>query len=67
VDDRVTLDEIRSWPAAVDVSRAAAAFGVSRSLAYDLARRGAFPARVLKVGGRTKVVTASIIKALTED
>lgn len=63
-----TLDEIRSsWPATVDVPRAASAFGLSRSHAYDLAARGEFPARVIRVGGRYRVVTASLVKALSED
>ena len=59
-----TLSEIKTWPAAVDLVKAAAAFGISRSHAYALARRGEFPATVLTVGGRLKVTTASIIAAL---
>ncbi len=59
-----TLDEIRTWPATVDVPTACAPFGISRSYGYELAARGEFPARVLRVGGRTRVVTASIVAAL---
>jgi hypothetical protein len=58
------LSEIKVWPAAVDLATAASAFGISRSHAYVLARRGEFPATVLTVGGRLKVTTASIIAAL---
>jgi predicted DNA-binding transcriptional regulator AlpA len=64
--DRPTLDEIATWPATVDVPTAAAAFGISRSHAYVLARRGEFPATVLTVGGRMKVTTSSIIAALRQ-
>jgi hypothetical protein len=59
-----TLSEIKTWPAAVDLTTAASAFGISRSHAYALARRGEFPATVLTVGGRLKVTTASIIATL---
>lgn len=59
-----TLNDIRNWPATVDPATAAAAFGISRSYAYELVRRGEFPAKVLKVGGKNRVVTASILRAL---
>jgi hypothetical protein len=59
-----TLSQIKAWPAAVDLVTAASAFGISRSHAYALAKRGEFPATVLTVGGRLKVTTASIIAAL---
>lgn len=63
-----TLREIaETWPATVSVSRAALAFGLSRSHAYDAASRGEFPARVIKVGGRYRVVTASIVRVLSDD
>ncbi len=67
IDRRVpTLTEIRaSWPATVDVPRAGTVFGLSRSHAYSLVAHGEFPAEVIKVRSRYKVVTASIIAALT--
>ena len=61
-----TLAEIRDrWPATVGVPRAATAFGISRSYAYELISRGEFPATVIRAGGRRRVVTASIIRALS--
>src|SRR2546426_783404 len=62
---RPTLDEIREWPATVSVPKAGTAWGLGRSTSYDMARRGEFPAAVSKVGQRYKVVTASIIQALS--
>lgn len=59
-----TLDEVRGWPATVDVGQACRPFGISRSYAYELVARDEFPARVIKVGGRRRVVTASIVAAL---
>lgn len=65
VNEAPTLDEIRTWPAAVSVARAAEAFGVSRAHAYECLRIGTFPARTLKFGSRTVVVTASIVDVLS--
>jgi excisionase family DNA binding protein len=59
-----TLDEIRTWPATVSVGEAAAALGCSQAHAYDCIRTGTLPARTLRVGGRIRVVTASILAAL---
>jgi hypothetical protein len=46
------------WPTA------ARAWGFGRSVAYDLARRGLFPCRVLRIGGRYRVVTADLLASL---
>lgn len=62
-----TLDDIRGWPATVDPATAATAFGISRSYAYELVKRGEFPAKVLSVGGKRRVVTASILRALESE
>jgi predicted DNA-binding transcriptional regulator AlpA len=47
----------------VDVPTAAAAFGISRSHAYELIIRDEFPAKVIRVGNRYRVITASVIRA----
>jgi len=62
-----TLDEIRGWPATVDVTTANDAAGVSRAHGYDLIARGEYPFKTLTVGGRIRVITASIIKVLSAD
>lgn len=59
-----SLDEVRSWPATVDLTTAASALGVSRAYAYELTKRGEFPARVIKVGSRLRVVTSSLLPLL---
>lgn len=59
-----TVLDIRSWPATVSPETAATAFGISRSYAYELVRRGEFPAKVISVGSRSRVITASILRAL---
>ncbi|MFJ8006053.1 DNA-binding protein [Streptomyces fagopyri] len=62
-----TLDELRKWPATVSVTRAAQALGVSRSHLYALANRDACPVRMLPAGGAKRVVTASLIRVLSDE
>ena len=65
--DTPTLTEIRRWPATVSVRMAAAAFGISTSHAYELITRGEFPAKVIHLGVRRRVVvTESIVHALSK-
>ncbi|MFE5296403.1 DNA-binding protein [Streptomyces sp. NPDC056632] len=58
-----TLDEVRNWPATVDVRRAALALGISRSQLYALIQRDEAPIRVLDFGAK-RVVTASLVRLL---
>jgi hypothetical protein len=60
----ITAKDILSWPPTVDVTTAAPAFGLPRSSAYELARRGVFPAKVIKAGKHYRVVTADCIRVL---
>jgi hypothetical protein len=59
-----TLDEIRSWPVTVEVRRACRAIGISPSWGYQLIASGDFPCRVIKIGHRSRVVTASLVALL---
>jgi len=59
-----TLEQVRVWPAAVDVTRAAAALGVSRAALYAALARGERPVQVITVGHRMKVITASLLDVL---
>lgn len=58
------LDEIKQWPATVDVPTACGPLGISRAHGYALAARGDFPAKVIKVGASYRVITASLIRLL---
>lgn len=64
--NRPTLKDIASWPAVVPVKQAASAFGISRSTAYELIQSGDFPAKVVRLGGRYTVLTASILNVLSD-
>lgn len=60
-----TVADMRAWPPAVPLwPHAASALGLCRSSAYDLARRGELPVRVLRLGRLVKVSTAELLSAL---
>jgi hypothetical protein len=59
-----TLEEVRKWPATVEVTKAASALGCSRSQLYAQIKRGDSPVRVLSFGTRVRVVTASLVNLL---
>ncbi|MGH3663494.1 MAG: DNA-binding protein [Micromonosporaceae bacterium] len=59
-----TIDEVRRLPATVDVVTAGKALGLGRSRAYDLARKGEFPCRVLTIGHTYRVLTAELLRLL---
>jgi hypothetical protein len=53
----VNRDELLSLPSTVDVPTAARACDIGRTLAYQLVKAGRFPAKVLRLGSRYRVVT----------
>ncbi|MGW1713254.1 helix-turn-helix domain-containing protein [Streptomyces sp. NPDC002156] len=61
---RPTLSEIRSWAATIEVSQAAHALGISRSHLYEMIKRDQVPFRIVVLGTRYRVITASLIRYL---
>jgi hypothetical protein len=60
-----SLEEIREWGATIDLATASVrAFGISKSYGHELANRGEYPCRVLRVGRRWRVPTSAILAAL---
>ncbi|MFF5546829.1 helix-turn-helix transcriptional regulator [Streptomyces sp. MB22_4] len=53
-----------TWDGTGSVEDASKALGFSRAKGYDLIRNGQFPCRVLRIGRRTRVVTASLLRVL---
>jgi hypothetical protein len=43
-----TITQLRAGPPSVDLLTAAAVLGLGRTKAYELARRGEFPVRILR-------------------
>lgn len=63
----MTRAELLALPVSVDVVIAGRACGMGRTLAYDLAKRGEFPIRVLRLGNRYRVARADLLRYLGED
>ncbi len=59
-----TQESIRALGAVTDLPTAASIFGLSRSVAYDLAQRGRFPVAVIRAGSRYRVAVAAILTVL---
>ncbi|WP_078948498.1 helix-turn-helix domain-containing protein [Streptomyces noursei] len=53
-----------TWDGTRSVEDASKALGFSRAMGYDLIRNGQFPCRVLRIGRKTRVVTASLLRVL---
>ena len=58
------LAQIAAGPPTVDVATACRYLGISKSAGYELIKTGGFPCRVLRVGNRNRVLTASLIAVL---
>jgi hypothetical protein len=62
--DHLTVGDLRNLPVTVDLMTAAGALGIGRTKAYELARSGEFPCRIIRVGDLYRVVTADLIRLL---
>ncbi|MFF9685525.1 hypothetical protein [Streptomyces sp. NPDC014623] len=56
--------ELLELPAAVDLETGNRALGLGRSKGYELAKRGQYPCKVLKLGNAYRVVTADLLALL---
>ena len=63
-ESRWTAERISALGTVTDVPTAAAIFGLSRSVAYDLIKHGGFPVAVLRFGTRYRIPVAAILTAL---
>lgn len=62
-----TAPEIQALGATTDLATAAAILGISRSAAYKLAARDAFPVPLFRAGAHYRVPTAPILRTLHLD
>jgi hypothetical protein len=60
----LTIDELRALPVMTTLMTAARALGIKRTLAYELARAGAFPCPVIRTGRRYQVPTTGLLAVL---
>lgn len=58
--ESLTPSELRALPSVVDLVTAGKALGMGRTKSHELARRGEFPVRVLRLGQRYRVSTAEL-------
>ncbi|MEU5072665.1 hypothetical protein AB0G76_14040 [Streptomyces asoensis] len=60
----MTRAELLALPAAVDLDTGNRALGLGRSKGYELAKRGQYPCKVLRLGKACRVVTADLLNLL---
>lgn len=60
----MSQDELLALPTTVSVETAARAIGLGRTRAYELARRGQFPCKVVRIGASYRAVTADLRRLL---
>jgi hypothetical protein len=59
-----TVSELRNGPPMVDLLTAAAAIGIGRTRAYELARQGKFPVPLRRVGTTYRVPVTALLRYL---
>ncbi|MEV1062551.1 hypothetical protein [Streptomyces sp. NPDC050263] len=60
----MTRAELLALPAAVDLDTGNRALGLGRSKGYELAKRGQYPCKVLRLGKAYRVVTSDLLNLL---
>jgi predicted DNA-binding transcriptional regulator AlpA len=60
----LTVAGLRNLPPTIDLMTAARALGIGRTKAYELARCGEFPCRIIRIGDLYRVATADLIRLL---
>ena len=63
----ITLEQARRLPPTVDLMTAARMLGIGRTKAYQLARAGEFPCKVIRIGEGYRVATADLLRVLGMD
>ena len=62
-----TVQAVRELGAMVDVETTAAILGIGRTKAYEMAKAGEFPVRLVRIGRRYLVPTAALLRYLDVD
>ncbi|MFJ4772372.1 hypothetical protein ACIP88_25225 [Streptomyces uncialis] len=60
----MSREELLALPVAVDLDTSNRALGLGRGKGYELAKRGAYPCKVLRLGNAYRVVTADLLDLL---
>jgi hypothetical protein len=57
-------EELLALPVSVDLETGNRALGLGRSKGYEMAKRGQYPCKVLRLGNAYRVVTADLLSLL---
>ncbi|WP_285567537.1 MULTISPECIES: hypothetical protein [unclassified Streptomyces] len=60
----MSREELLELPVSVDLETGNRALGLGRSKGYELAKRGQYPCKVLRLGNAYRVVTADLLALL---
>ncbi|MEU8803688.1 DNA-binding protein [Spirillospora sp. NPDC048819] len=60
----MSREELLALPTTTNIETAARAIGLGRTRAYELARTGEFPCKVIRVGASYRVITADLRRLL---
>ena len=60
----MSREELLALPTTTNIETAARAIGLGRTRAYELARTGEFPCKVIRVGVSYRVITADLRRLL---
>lgn len=60
----MSREELLALPVAIDLDMGNRALGLGRSKGYELAKRGQYPCKVLRLGNAYRVVTADLLALL---
>ncbi|MFG2021852.1 helix-turn-helix domain-containing protein [Actinomadura geliboluensis] len=60
----MSQDELLALPTTISVETAARAIGLGRTRAYQLARQGQFPCKVIRIGTSYRIVTVDLRRLL---
>lgn len=61
----MSREEVLALPAAIDLDTSNRALSLGRSKGYELAKRGEYPCKVLRLGKAYRVVTADLLDLLS--
>jgi predicted DNA-binding transcriptional regulator AlpA len=60
----LTEQEVLALPVTIDLTTAAKALGIGKSVAYDLAARDAFPVRTRRYGKKYRIMRSDLLAHL---
>ncbi|GAA1788575.1 hypothetical protein GCM10009735_20200 [Actinomadura chokoriensis] len=63
----MTHEELAALPTTTTIETAARALGLGRTRAYQLAREGRFPCKVIRIGATYRVVTADLRRLMSSN